>query len=80
MNAPLSNRRPATQPVQAPRPRVSGPVDAPTPNRFRPTEPVQPLHLLANGSVAALNHFRPAVDKEGMEARDGSPRPEGRVF
>jgi hypothetical protein len=78
MNAPLSSSRlAATRPVQAPCPRVSRRVDARLPNRLRPAEPVQQHDPLANGCMADLNHFRPAVDDRGMEARDGSPRPEG---
>lgn len=79
MNAPLSNRVLATEPVQAPRPRVSGAWDARSPIRFRPAEPVQPLRPLASEFMADLNHFRPAVDKEGMEAPTDRPDPKDRT-
>jgi len=79
MDASLSNRLPAAQPVQVPLSRVSGRMEAPFSNRCQPGEPVQVLLPRASWGMEAANRSCPAVDNKGMEARDGFARSERQV-
>jgi len=66
----------AATPVQPDRSRVKRGMDA---SLQKSNKPVQTARSWASGGMDAANRSRPAVDREGMEPRDGYTRPEGQV-
>lgn len=74
MDVPPLHRHHPVQPACS---RVKRGMDASLLNRV---QPVQTARRLASGGMDAANRSRLAVDREGVETRDGFACPEGQVF